>query len=126
MRARSTLFRTHALLAALAWGASALLAGCACDAYPLAATRCDDWCELRQRLRCEDDDPADCVARCEDGDHPWGDESPDPCGEPSLLFLACYRAAPDSAFVCRESVGTTVRGSTCARESQALSVCLGR
>jgi hypothetical protein len=53
------------------WGAltallAAALAAAGCqDDYPLAATRCDHWCELRKATECGTYNPAACVVACE-------------------------------------------------------------
>jgi hypothetical protein len=45
-------------------GATLSSAGCQ-DGYPLAATRCDRWCNLTRELECGQGGPAACVVQCE-------------------------------------------------------------
>jgi hypothetical protein len=45
-------------------GAALIVGGCQ-DGYPIAATRCDRWCDIRQATECGSYDPAGCVVSCE-------------------------------------------------------------
>ncbi len=45
-------------------GAALMVAGCQ-DGYPIAATRCDRWCDIRQATECGNYNPAGCVVGCE-------------------------------------------------------------
>ncbi len=45
-------------------GAALVVAGCQ-DGYPIAATHCDLWCDIRQATECGGYDPAGCVVSCE-------------------------------------------------------------
>jgi hypothetical protein len=55
-----------------AWAAMHLLFGAALpafgcqDGYPIAATRCDLFCDLRQATECGSYNPAGCVVSCEE------------------------------------------------------------
>jgi len=46
--------------------AALTIAGCQ-DGYPIAATRCDRFCDLTQAAQCGEYNPATCVFSCEDG-----------------------------------------------------------
>lgn len=51
-------------MTATLFGAALLAASCQ-DGYPIAATRCDRWCDLTQATWCGRYNPASCVVGCE-------------------------------------------------------------
>jgi hypothetical protein len=86
--------------------------------YPLAPTACDDWCYATQRAGCEEDYPEGCVSDCEE--NAVGRRMPR-CEPPWHELTACYRAAPDSDFLC---VADETRPPICAPERIALANCV--
>lgn len=72
--------------------APAFLGGCQND-YPLEPTPCDDFCRATQRPSCADNDPAWCVANCEDQQIAQLDQPG--CQDLWDAALACYAALPD-------------------------------
>jgi hypothetical protein len=98
-----------------------VLSGCQSTGYTLEATRCDGYCASLQRLHCASDDPADCVAGCEQGAHPWFGE-PDPCDADIDAWIECMRQAPESDFSCLAD-HTTPRPDTCRREQEQIGAC---
>jgi hypothetical protein len=90
-----------------------------CDSpYPIAPTRCDDWCRVTQRGGCEEDYPEGCVSNCED--RSIGRRFPR-CEEPWLTLIECYRRAPDSSFLCVEDESRPA--PICIDERVALTAC---
>ena len=45
-------------------GAALVVTSCQ-DGYPIAATRCDRWCDIMQVAECGNYNPAACVSGCE-------------------------------------------------------------
>ncbi len=45
-------------------GAALTALGCQ-DGYPIAATHCDRWCDIRQATECGNYNPTSCVVSCE-------------------------------------------------------------
>jgi hypothetical protein len=92
--------------------------------YSLPATRCDNACSVVDRLLCPDDDPADCVATCEQGGLWWLSPRAGPCDPEEIAMLECLRETPSSAFTCLEVRGTMQwRDDVCQREQKALGRC---
>jgi len=87
----STRAKSGALAALLA--AALTVAGCQ-DSYPIAATRCDHFCDLTQEAQCGDYNPASCVLSCEQGSG----------------GAACY-AEFDALLACLEMYETTCENS---------------
>jgi hypothetical protein len=77
-----------AVLAVAAWATQ-----CDYTDYPLEPTFCDDWCRVLLRSNC-DQEPENCVRTCERS------IAPAPCFELQEELLSCYRATPESEFVC--------------------------
>jgi hypothetical protein len=101
-------------VAAVVWIALGC-SGCQ-DEYPIAPTRCDQWCEATKSTQCGYYDPAACVASCES--QGYGGES---CTEAFDAALACFRHAPDLASYC--SWRTPYDSLSCQVEQQALYRC---
>jgi hypothetical protein len=93
------------------------LSGCD-DPYPIAPTACDDWCRVTQRASCEEDYPEGCVSRCED--RSIGRRFPR-CEPAWLTLIECYRAAPDSDFLCVDDESQPA--PICIDERIALTAC---
>ena len=72
----------------------ALLAGGCQDGYPIAATRCDRWCELTRDTECGAYNPATCVSGCE---RAFGGEA---CYAQFDTLLGCAESAPASERAC--------------------------
>ena len=70
----------------------ACLLACQND-YPLDPTPCDDYCYEVERVFCWDEDPADCVASCEEFGRPKDPE----CRARWEEMLACLQGLPDGA-----------------------------
>jgi len=100
-----------------------ILAACQSAEYSLTPTRCDEFCAVRQRLHCANDDPADCVSSCEMGQQPWFSPRPGPCDREELTLLDCQRATPESAYICLDGVGTWPAPNLCEREQKAVERC---
>jgi hypothetical protein len=94
-------------------GVLALLLWACQDGYPLEPTACDDWCYQTQRVLCWDEDPADCVASCEEFGRPQDPE----CMPLWEDVLRCYSAQPDNAGCGPEWE------PLCEAEQQALGEC---
>jgi hypothetical protein len=99
------------------------LAGACQNGYPLEPTPCDDFCRATQRKSCDDNDPAWCVADCEEQgivqlDRPG-------CRELWNALLACYAAQPDEE-ACYGWAGVHVGvGGPCSAETIAYhTACL--
>jgi hypothetical protein len=69
------------------------LAGACQNGYPLEPTPCDDFCLATQRESCDDNDPAWCVANCEENHIVQLDEPG--CRELWDAALECAAAMPD-------------------------------
>ncbi len=69
------------------------LAGACQSGYPLEPTPCDDFCRATQRTSCDDNDPAWCVANCEENGIVHLDEPG--CQELWDAALDCAAALPD-------------------------------
>ena len=80
-----------------ALGAAAVFGGCQGD-YPIAATRCDHWCDVRQNTECGYYNPANCVVGCE---AEFGG-TPE-CTAHFDVLLACLDALPASKLGCSKS-----------------------
>ena len=89
------------ILAALL-GAALLVASCQ-DGYPIAATRCDRYCHVRQATECGSYNPAACVSECElaSGDPACSDRLDEllACVEKPGLKIVCdiasYKIVPE-------------------------------
>ncbi|HEX2880334.1 MAG TPA: hypothetical protein VHO25_12455 [Polyangiaceae bacterium] len=105
----------------LATGGFAALGVTHCDytAYPLAPTFCDDWCHTLRQVPC-DDEPENCVRRCERS-------RPRPsCSSLLVTLKECYDDARPEDFVCwGEGFNQRVYPleSTCSAERDALIDC---
>ena len=102
-RLRSSLVRGVLLSVA----ASCLAFACQ-DGYPIAATRCDDWCEASLILGCTVDDPAACVVACED----QGISAP-ACEARFEVVMSCLRSPSRNDLDC----------APCFVEEQSLASC---
>jgi hypothetical protein len=94
---------TKALIGPLCLGASvfaSVLATSACQGdYPLAPTRCDNWCQATQRAGCAKDWPDTCILDCENLRLvPPGED----CARTFDKLVACYAATPTDHFSCQE------------------------
>ncbi|HTV24679.1 MAG TPA: hypothetical protein VMG12_38570 [Polyangiaceae bacterium] len=91
-----------------------------CDGgdYPIAPTACDDWCLVTQRAGCEEDYPEGCVSNCED--RSIGRRFPR-CEPEWSSLTQCYRAEPDSSFLCVEDESRP--RPVCIDERVALTAC---
>lgn len=87
--------------------------------YPLAPTACDDWCYATQRAGCEEDYPEGCVSDCEE--KAVGRRIPR-CEPPWRALGDCYRAAPDSDFLCVADESRPL--PICGPERIALADCI--
>ena len=94
------------------------LARCDGDDYPIAPSACDDWCLVTQRAGCEEDYPEGCVSNCED--RSIGRRFPR-CEPEWLELTECYRAEPDSSFLCVEDESRP--RPVCIQERVALTEC---
>jgi hypothetical protein len=106
--------RLGAWLAIVAFtlGSASTLASCS-GGYPLAPTRCDEWCDAT-RSHCEYYDPAGCVSSCEAG----GMDN-ETCRPQLDAVIRCYRSNPSaSANLCFSR-----EGGPCAVENTALGEC---
>jgi len=74
--------------------AALTVAGCQ-NGYPIAATRCDHFCDLTEEAQCGEYNPATCVLSCEQGS-----------GGPT-----CYPEF-DALLACLEMHETTCANST--------------
>ncbi|HMR04984.1 MAG TPA: hypothetical protein PKA88_04390 [Polyangiaceae bacterium] len=98
---------------------SGLSTQCDYEAYPVAATFCDDWCQVLLRKDC-DQEPENCVRICERS------LPNEPCLSLQRELLDCYRAAPLDGFVCSGSgfgAATRPKESTCQAPRDALIEC---
>ena len=77
-----------------ALGASIVVGGCQ-GGYPIAATRCDHWCDVRQNTECGGYNPANCVVGCE---AEFGSKTE--CTAHFDVLLACLDALPSSKLGC--------------------------
>lgn len=94
-----------------------LLALGACDSgYPLAATTCDDYCRAVQRIDCREDEPADCVRKCE------LERAHDECDAELDALSDCYANSDSSAFYCGDDEHVRA-GRVCLNERRALNGC---
>jgi hypothetical protein len=80
-------------------GAALLVASCQ-DGYPIAATRCDRWCHVRQATGCGNYNPAECVGYCEQS---FGDPA---CRDELDAVLACEEK-PGLQSVCEGTIYST-------------------
>jgi hypothetical protein len=80
--------------ALLVIGNAALCASCQ-DAYPIAATECDEWCDASHLLACGSYNPADCVALCEQQRLSRAD-----CRGYFETALDCLHGTPNSELEC--------------------------
>ena len=85
--------------------------------YPLAPTRCDEWCDATKAGNCVDDyDPAGCVSTCE-----ATGVSHSQCAQALDALIACYRRNPQELTLqCNPSVVTP-----CSAERFAIALCTG-
>jgi len=105
--------RAIAGAAALILGSTLPLAGCQ-DAYPVAATRCDRWCDLVQDTFCGNYNPARCVVLCE---QKVGGAR---CNPQFDQLLSCLEQQPN--ITCFDSGDGLV--PACVAEDEALAGCM--
>jgi hypothetical protein len=117
MRRRMRSGRFHAARLVLAAFAGIALSRCD-GSYPIAPTACDDWCRVTQRANCEEDYPEGCVSNCED--RSIGRRFPR-CEAAWLTLTECYRAAPDSDFLCSDEESRPA--PICIDERVSLTAC---
>jgi len=74
--------------------------------YPIAATRCDDWCRVTEPPECEFTSPSICVRECEN--HGFVSHCPAEfdaalaCFEQNAGYVpSCLLIFPDSDRLCR-------------------------
>jgi hypothetical protein len=109
-------------LATGVFGALGLTLGvthCDYTAYPLAPTFCDEWCHTLRQVPC-DDEPENCVRRCERS-RPGAS-----CSSLLVTLKECYQEARPEDFVCwGEGFNQRVYPleSTCTSEREALIEC---
>ena len=97
--------------------AAALAAPGCQDGYPIAATRCDSWCDLEQDVFCGAYNPATCVIECElsHRDAECYDEFDD-----LLRCMKMYR----SKLICKNAPSTEP-GPECLQETnRKLTTCM--
>jgi len=94
-------------------GAGLALVGCQ-DGYPIAPTRCDHWCDLRQATECGNYDPTSCVVSCEQAS---GGAA---CFDAFDELLSCLRVH-ESTIACRPSSFGVV--PECSAEQAKLYRC---
>ena len=103
----------------IALGVAVVASGCQ-DGYPIAATRCDHWCDVRQDTECGNYNPANCVVGCE---AEYGSKAE--CAEPFDVLLACLDALPQSKLACPYSGNyTDYQEPPCNAELTQLYVCI--
>lgn len=73
---------------------AALALGCQGD-YPLEPTACDHWCRVTQRPGCTTQDPAECVAACEEFEDAPSDP---PCDAVFEKLVNCLEQVPDALY----------------------------
>jgi hypothetical protein len=103
-----------------------LLSQCQQD-YPKPPTLCDEWCAARDRTRCADEDPAECIVVCERGravDVENG-RPPGTCDGLRRVLMDCINTLPDSVFHCADPSRVAVE-LMCPHERTALSLCVTR
>jgi hypothetical protein len=81
-------------VAALAVCATMVVVDCQ-GGYPIAATRCDEWCDQMRRVECGSYDPAACVAGCESAG-----VGQDVCADWVEQALSCLRSKSDAELDC--------------------------
>ena len=99
--------------------ASALLS-CDPDGYPIAPTLCDDWCFATQRAGCAEDEPERCVSECERS--ATGRMHPE-CEPEWVTLTECYRAQPQTSFLCTPGEDKSAPREVCLAERAALAGC---
>jgi len=91
-----------------------VVAGCQ-DGYPIAATRCDRWCDVRRATECGNYNPAACVVACEQA------SSGSDCDAEFDILLACLESTPQSQITCETyRLGTA---APCYSKQTALYAC---
>jgi hypothetical protein len=100
---------------------SSALCSCNPDGYPIDPTLCDDWCFATQRAQCSEDDPERCVSECERS--ATGRMHPE-CEPEWVSLTECYRAEPQTSFICTPGEGTSAPREVCLSERAALAGCV--
>ncbi len=95
------------------------LVSCAQD-YPLDVTLCDEWCNARHPVICDDEDPAGCVRDCEE--QGWVPDPDDECHQRWLELKDCYAALDDDAFRCVSYLAQP-KQPQCQNQEHSLRVC---
>ncbi len=97
------------------FGLGLVFVGCS-GGYPLAPTRCDEWCDATKGGSCvEYYDPAGCVSSCE-----AARKSGRECAAEFDATIACYRRNPEAeALLCDFSL----QNQPCESEVFALGIC---
>jgi hypothetical protein len=71
----------------------AVLAGCQ-GQYPIAATRCDEWCRVTEPEACDFTSPSLCVKECEEGGFTTR------CAVEFDVLFACREEHPSQGLPC--------------------------
>jgi hypothetical protein len=89
----------------------------ACEGgYPIAATRCDVWCNETRRVDCDAYDPAECVATCERA----GLGRPE-CADLVMQAVECLHAKTDQELAC--ATWALTGATPCQAEQGAALTC---
>jgi len=88
------------------------------DGYPIAATRCDRWCELTRDTQCGVYNPASCVSGCEVS---FGSAA---CYAEFDALLGCLQSVPASDRACDYYNFGTV--ADCSAQTTTLDDCSRR
>jgi hypothetical protein len=97
-----------------------LLPSACSGGYPLAPTRCDDWCHVTHGNSCGDSyRPAECVSSCESARL----DTPE-CRAQLDAVISCYASTPNAAQApCRLEYSPSLVALPCAAEQEALAGC---
>jgi hypothetical protein len=85
--------RPHSISISIA-AVAGIAIGCQ-GGYPIAATRCDEWCDQMRRVECGSYDPAACVAGCESAG-----VGQDACADLVEQALSCLKSKSDAELDC--------------------------
>ena len=109
--------RSGAWLVLLGLALALPIEGCS-GGYPLAPTKCDEWCSVTRGAQCKDYySPASCVSDCEDANL-----SVDECSSLFEATLTCFRRSPNALI--QRCIYDNVPDD-CSKEVEVLSSCSG-
>jgi hypothetical protein len=97
-----------------------VLSGGACSGgYPLAPTRCDEFCDATKGFQCAQFyDPAGCVANCEENN-----TDAEVCRVQFDAAVSCFRNTPEAASKLCDFSSDAFFSRPCLTEENALSSC---